>query len=166
MNLPNAENLIESLKNKINEMIDDNTVLIGVQRGGELILQKILPGLRNTVATGSIDTSFYRDDFSSRGLKIKNKPSKIDTEINGKHIILIDDVLSSGRTVRAAMNEIFDYGRPDKITLAVLIDRNEQELPITPQICIEKISLNKDQHLELILDENKKFAFQLKESHV
>ncbi|CAM8366835.1 bifunctional pyr operon transcriptional regulator/uracil phosphoribosyltransferase PyrR [Candidatus Methylopumilus universalis] len=166
MNLPNAENLIESLKNKINEVIDDNTVLIGVQRGGELILQKILPDLRNTVATGSIDTSFYRDDFSSRGLKIKNKPSKIDTEINGKHIILIDDVFSSGRTVRAAMNEIFDYGRPDKITLAVLIDRNEQELPIAPQICIEKISLNKDQHLELILDENKKFAFQLKESHV
>jgi pyrimidine operon attenuation protein/uracil phosphoribosyltransferase len=166
MNLPNAENLIESLKNKINEVIDDNTVLIGVQRGGELILQKILPGLRNTVATGSIDTSFYRDDFSSRGLKIKNKPSKIDTEINGKHIILIDDVFSSGRTVRAAMNEIFDYGRPDKITLAVLIDRNEQELPIAPQICIEKISLNKDQHLELILDENKKFAFQLKEPHV
>jgi pyrimidine operon attenuation protein/uracil phosphoribosyltransferase len=166
MNLPNAENLIESLKNKINEVIDDNTVLIGVQRGGELILQKILPGLRNTVATGSIDTSFYRDDFSSRGLKIKNKPSKIDTEINGKHIILIDDVFSSGRTVRAAMNEIFDYGRPDKITLAVLIDRNEQELPIAPQICIEKISLNKDQHLELLLDENKKFAFQLKESHV
>jgi pyrimidine operon attenuation protein/uracil phosphoribosyltransferase len=166
MNLPNAENLIESLKNKINEMIDDNTVLIGVQRGGELILQKILPGLRNTIATGSIDTSFYRDDFSSRGLKIKNKPSKIDTEINGKHIILIDDVFSSGRTVRAAMNEIFDYGRPAKITLAVLIDRNEQELPIAPQICIEKISLNKDQNLELILDENKKFAFQLKESHV
>ena len=166
MNLPNAENLIESLKNKINEVIDDNTVLIGVQRGGELILQKILPGLRNTVATVSIDTSFYRDDFSSRGLKIKNKPSKIDTEINGKHIILIDDVFSSGRTVRAAMNEIFDYGRPDKITLAVLIDRNEQELPISPQICIEKISLNKDQNLELILDENKKFAFQLKESHV
>jgi pyrimidine operon attenuation protein/uracil phosphoribosyltransferase len=166
MNLPNAENLIESLKNKINEMIDDNTVLIGVQRGGELILQKILPGLRNAIATGSIDTSFYRDDFSSRGLKIKNKPSKIDTEINGKHIILIDDVFSSGRTVRAAMNEIFDYGRPAKITLAVLIDRNEQELPIAPQICIEKISLNKDQHLELILDENKKFAFQLKESHV
>ena len=166
MNLPNAENLIESLKNKINEMIDDNTVLIGVQRGGELILQKILPGLRNTVATGSIDTSFYRDDFSSRGLKIKNKPSKIDTEINGKHIILIDDVFSSGRTVRAAMNEIFDYGRPRKITLAVLIDRNEQELPIVPQICIEKISLRKDQHLELILDENKKFTFQLKESHV
>ena len=166
MNLPNAENLIESLKNKINEVIDENTVLIGVQRGGELILQKILPGLRNTVATGSIDTSFYRDDFSSRGLKIKNKPSKIDTEINGKHIILIDDVFSSGRTVRAAMNEIFDYGRPAKITLAVLIDRNEQELPIAPQICIEKISLNKDQNLELILDENKKFAFQLKESHV
>jgi pyrimidine operon attenuation protein/uracil phosphoribosyltransferase len=166
MNLPNAENLIESLKNKINEVIDDNTVLIGVQRGGELILQKILPGLRNTVATGSIDTSFYRDDFSSRGLKIKNKPSKIDTEINGKHIILIDDVFSSGRTVRAAMNEIFDYGRPDKITLAVLIDRNEQELPIAPQICIEKISLSKNQHLELVLDENKKFTFHLKESHV
>ena len=166
MNLPNAENLIESLKNKINEMIDENTVLIGVQRGGELILQKILPSLGSAVATGSIDTSFYRDDFSSRGLKIKNKPSKIDTEINGKHIILIDDVFSSGRTVRAAMNEIFDYGRPGKITLAVLIDRNEQELPIAPQICIEKISLNKDQNLELILDENKKFAFQLKESHV
>jgi pyrimidine operon attenuation protein/uracil phosphoribosyltransferase len=166
MNLPNAENLIENLKNKINEMIDENTVLIGVQRGGELILQKILPGLGSAVATGSIDASFYRDDFSSRGLKIKNRPSKIDTEINGKHIILIDDVFSSGRTVRAAMNEIFDYGRPDKITLAVLIDRNEQELPIAPQICMEKISLSKNQHLELVLDENKKFTFQLNESHV
>ena len=74
MTLPNAENLVENLKNQINEIIDDKTVLIGVQRGGELILQKILPGLKITVATGSIDTSFYRDDFSSRGLKIKNKP--------------------------------------------------------------------------------------------
>lgn len=166
MTLPNAENLVENLKNQINEIIDDKTVLIGVQRGGELILQKILPGLKITVATGSIDTSFYRDDFSSRGLKVKNNPSKIDTEINGMHIILIDDVFSTGRTVRAAMNEIFDYGRPAKIILAVLIDRNEQELPITPQICIEKISLSKNQHLELALDENKKFIFQLKESHV
>jgi len=166
MTLPNAENLIENLKNQINEIIDDKTVLIGVQRGGELILQKILPGLKDTVATGSIDTSFYRDDFSSRGLKAKNKPSKIDTEINDKHIILIDDVFSTGRTVRAAMNEIFDYGRPAKITLAVLIDRNEQELPIAPQIYIEKISLSKNQNLELELDENKKFIFQLKDSHV
>ena len=64
------------------------------------------------------------------------------------------------------MNEIFDYGRPAKITLAVLIDRNEQELPITPQIYIEKISLSKNQNLELGLDENKKFIFQLKDSHV
>ena len=166
MNLPNAENLIEKLKDKINEMIDDKTVLIGVQSGGELILERILPSLKNAVVTGSIDTSFYRDDFSSRGLKIKNKPSKINTEINGKHIILIDDVFSTGRTVRAAMNEIFDYGRPKKIILAVLINRNEQELPIVPQICIEKINLRKDQHLELILDENNKFTFQLKESHV
>ena len=95
MTLPNAEKLVETLKNKINEIIDDKTVLIGVQRGGELILQKILPGLKNTVATGSIDTSFYRDDFSSRGLKVKNKPSKIDTEINDKHIILIDERYTS-----------------------------------------------------------------------
>ena len=166
MTLPNAENLIESLKNKINTIIDSNTVLIGVQRGGELILQKILPGLKQHLATGSIDTSFYRDDFSSRGLKIKNKPSKIDTEIDGKNIILIDDIFSTGRTVRAAMNEIFDYGRPSKIMLAVLIDRNEQELPITPQIYIEKISLPKNQHLELAFDQNKKFIFQLKENNV
>jgi len=81
MNLPNAEYLIEKLKDKINEMIDDKTVLIGVQSGGELILERILPGLKNAVVTGSIDTSFYRDDFSSRGLKIKNKPSKINTEL-------------------------------------------------------------------------------------
>jgi len=166
MNLPNAENLIESLKNKINAIIDSNTVLIGVQRGGELILQKILPDLKQHLATGSIDTSFYRDDFSSRGLKIKNKPSKIDTEIDGKNIILIDDIFSTGRTVRAAMNEIFDYGRPSKIILAVLVDRNEQELPITPQIYIEKISLPKNQHLELAFDQNKKFIFQLKENNV
>ena len=138
MNLPNAENLIESLKNKINAIIDSNTVLIGVQRGGELILQKILPDLKEPIATGSINASFYRDDFSSRGLKIKNTPSKIDTEIDGKNIILIDDVFSTGRTVRAAMNEIFDYGRPSKIILAVLIvppaTENKAKIPIGPSI--------------------------------
>lgn len=166
MIIPNAENLIESLKIKINEIIDNNTVIIGVQRGGELILQKILPDLECSVPTGSLDTSFYRDDFSSRGLKIKNRPSKINTEINNKKIILIDDVFFTGRTVRAAMNEIFDYGRPSKIILAVLIDRNEQELPISPQISIEKISLLKTQHLELTLNESNKFIFNLREENV
>ena len=134
MNLPNAENLIESLKNKINAIIDSNTVLIGVQRGGELILQKILPDLKEPIATGSINASFYRDDFSSRGLKIKNTPSKIDTEIDGKNIILIDDVFSTGRTVRAAMNEIFDYGRPSKIILA---DSNFQKYRLHFQLWVQ-----------------------------
>jgi len=89
MNLPNAENLIESLKNKINEMIDENTVLIGVQRGGELILQKILPSLGSAVATGSIDTSFYRDDFSSRGLKIKTSLQKLIRKLMASILFLL-----------------------------------------------------------------------------
>ena len=79
---------------------------------------------------GTLDVSFYRDDFNRKGLKRKVKPSTIPFEVEGRDVILVDDVLYTGRTIRAAMNELFDYGRPARIRLAALIDRGGRELPI------------------------------------
>ena len=150
MNLPNAENLIESLKNKINAIIDSNTVLIGVQRGGELILQKILPDLKEPIAIGSINASFYRDDFSQIGVHPNVKPSRIPSQIEGRDIILVDDVFYTGRTVRAALNEIFDYGRPNQVVLAVLVERDGRQIPLSPDCFGARIELSSGQRIKLL----------------
>jgi pyrimidine operon attenuation protein/uracil phosphoribosyltransferase len=94
----------------------------------------------------------YRDDFSQRGLKTEPKPSNINFDVTDKHIILIDDIFYTGRTTRAAMNELFDYGRPASITLAVLINRGGAQLPIMPQIVGATILLEAHERLQLSQD--------------
>jgi pyrimidine operon attenuation protein/uracil phosphoribosyltransferase len=98
---------------------------------------------------GTLDVSFYRDDFDQIGLHPQVKPSDIPFEVEGSHIILVDDVLYTGRTIRAAINELFDYGRPASIRLATLIDRGGREMPITPQFVGATIVLPEDKMLAL-----------------
>ena len=98
---------------------------------------------------GELNISFYRDDFSTVGLHPVVGPSQVPVNVDGRHIVLVDDVLSTGRTVRAAMNEIFDYGRPSKITLAVLVQRAGHELPIRADIIGKSIDIPDDQHVSL-----------------
>jgi pyrimidine operon attenuation protein / uracil phosphoribosyltransferase len=99
---------------------------------------------------GILDISFYRDDFSRVGVNPEVRPSNISFEVEDQHIILVDDVLQTGRTIRAAMNEIFDFGRPASITLVTLVERGGRELPIQPNVVGIRPPLNQDQHITLI----------------
>ena len=132
MKLPDPEQLIEKLCHEIEKTIDSDSRLIGIPAGGHLIVNKIIKKLSLNVPYGLIDGSFYRDDLYISGVKLKEKTTNINFDLENKKIILIDDVFYTGRTTRAAINEIFDYGRPKEIKLYVLIDRNQNELPIKP----------------------------------
>lgn len=152
--LPNAEDLLTVLAQKIEPLLQKNTALVGIHSGGVWLMQKLLVLLKNTISKhaiehGTLDVSFYRDDYAQRGLKPENRPSQIPFEVDNKHIILIDDVFYTGRTTRAAMNELFDYGRPASISLVALVNRGGRELPIAPQIVAADIPLEASQHLQL-----------------
>ncbi len=99
---------------------------------------------------GSININFYRDDFSRIGLHPQVRASEIPADIEGQSLILVDDVLQTGRTVRAALNEIFSYGRPDTVRLAVMVDRDGRELPIQPDIVGTRMPLEPYEHIKLI----------------
>jgi pyrimidine operon attenuation protein/uracil phosphoribosyltransferase len=168
MNLPNAETLFEILAERIKPLIKANTAIVGIHSGGAWLAERLLPILGKDsggkdLAHGILDVSFYRDDFNERGLHSETKPSQIPFDVQDKHIILIDDVFYTGRTIRAAMNELFDYGRPASITLAVLVNRGGRELPIAPQISAFDTDLADSQNLQLLRHENGTFYFTLEE---
>jgi len=128
--------------------------LIGIRRGGVDVGQYLTEGLANRGAAlaedmGELNIAFYRDDFSSIGLHPVVGPSHVPFDVTGRHIILVDDVLGTGRTVRAAMNEIFDYGRPARITLAVLLQRTDHELPIRADVIGRTLSVGVNEYIDL-----------------
>ena len=112
---------------------------------------------------GILDVSFYRDDFDQSGLKPDVRPSQIAFDVAGSHILIVDDVLNTGRTVRAAMNEIFDYGRPAKIDLAVLIDRGGRELPVAASIVGATIELPPDVAVVLVRDDDERLHLTMEQ---
>jgi len=128
--------------------------LVGVHTGGVWLAERLRGDLHIDTPVGILDVSFYRDDFSRSGLKPDVRPSQISFDVAGSHILLVDDVLNSGRTVRAAMNEIFDYGRPAKIDLAVLVDRGGRELPVAAGIVGATIELPPDVAVVLVRDDD------------
>lgn len=157
--LPNAEQLLSDLANKIEPLLQANTALVGIQSGGAWLMQRLLDSLASSISTqkiehGTLDVSFYRDDFAQRGLKSETRPSQIPFDVDNKHIILIDDVFYTGRTTRAAMNELFDYGRPASITLVALVNRGGRELPIAPQIVGLDLPLDAEHNLQLLQHSN------------
>lgn len=163
---PNAEDLLKTLAQKLQPLLQTNTALVGIQSGGVWLMQKLLVLLEkdivaNAIEHGSLDVSFYRDDYNKRGLKAENRPSQIPFDVENKHIILIDDVFYTGRTTRAAMNELFDYGRPASISLAALVNRGGRELPVAPQITAADISLDASQNLQLIQNADGTLSLEL-----
>lgn len=164
MKLPDAEELLASLANQIRPLIRPNTAIVGIYSGGAWLAERLLPLLRANLEYGVLDISFYRDDYNQRGLHSQTKPSQISFEVEGKHIILIDDVFYTGRTIRAAMNELFDYGRPASISLAVLINRGGRELPIAPQVVAADIPLEESKIIQLRREENGRFYLTLEEN--
>jgi pyrimidine operon attenuation protein/uracil phosphoribosyltransferase len=151
-NLPDAEKLVRELAKQIEPTLAPKSALVGILTGGAWIAQR-LPGLMNReLPVGTLDISFYRDDYGRTGLHPKVKPSSIPFEVEGSDIILVDDVLYTGRTVRAAMNELFDYGRPARIRLAVMVERNGRELPVEAQFVGTTLVLKENQNVALTKD--------------
>ena len=123
--------------------------MVGIHTGGVWVARELHRLLGLDTPLGTLDISFYRDDFSRIGMHPQVKPSELPFEVEDRPIILVDDVLQSGRTVRAAMNEIFDYGRPAQILLAVLVERPGRELPIQADVCGLRVELNSQQQIKL-----------------
>lgn len=135
-------------------------IIIGIETGGYWVAQALHKNLSPDTDLGKLNITFYRDDYTKIGLHPTVKPSSLPTDIDGKTIILVDDVLYSGRTIRAAMNELFDYGRPDRIILAILIDRGGRELPVQADFVGQTISLNQNEQIKLEGPEPFKLSIQ------
>ena len=149
--LPDAELLLDKLIAQMRPHVAPDTGLIGIVTGGAWLAERLHSALKLEVPCGTLDVSFYRDDFQHKGLKHKVAPSDIPFDVEGRALILVDDVLYTGRTIRAAMNELFDYGRPASIRLASLVDRGGRELPIAAQFV--GATIDAQQSVELKRDE-------------
>ena len=163
MLIPDAEGLCEHLRQIIAPVVSPATLMIGVHTGGAWIAAKLHQALRLSTPLGTLDISFYRDDFARIGLNPQVKKSAIPFNVEDAEIILVDDVLYSGRTVRAAMNELFDYGRPKRIDLAVLVDRGGRELPVAARFTAQSLDLPGTQSLNLAQDAQGILSFHLVE---
>jgi pyrimidine operon attenuation protein/uracil phosphoribosyltransferase len=164
MNLPDAEALCQDLARKLRSGVTDATGLVGIRTGGAWLAERLHQELGLATPLGALDISFYRDDFNTAGLRHQVKPSQIPFDVSGRHIIIVDDVLYTGRTVRAAMNELFDYGRPGKIELAALVDRGERQLPIAAQYVGATLAVPAGRLLRLVRDERGNFTLLLSDA--
>lgn len=152
--LPDAETLVTQLAAAIKPTLTPNTVLVGMYTGGVWAAQRMHALLDPSMPHGDLDISFYRDDFNRIGLHAQVKPTRLPFEVEGRDILLVDDVLYTGRSVRAAMNALFDYGRPARIRLAVLVDRvGDRELPIMADFVGATASVPPHQHIHLVRDD-------------
>ena len=149
MQLPTPIELIDRLAEQIRPWLTPECAMVGIHSGGVWIMDELAKRFSAELPQGTLDISFYRDDFSRIGLHPEVKPSRIPFEVEGRRILIIDDVLYTGRTVRAAMNLLFDYGRPAAIRLAALVDRGGRELPICPDYVGLKLDLEAGQHISL-----------------
>jgi pyrimidine operon attenuation protein/uracil phosphoribosyltransferase len=148
--LPDAEAQCVALADLIRPQLTARSALIGIHSGGVWVARRLRELLGLTDEIGMIDVSFYRDDFGEKGLHPQIKPTSIPFDIENRPLILVDDVLYTGRTTRAAVNELFDYGRPSCIQLAVLADRGRRELPVCARFCTWQVDL--DEREDLILE--------------
>ena len=143
------DKLAEQLKTLLTERSIDQPLMVGIHTGGVWVANALHQKLSLEQPLSTLDISFYRDDFSRIGMNPQVKPSKLPSQIDDRHIILVDDVLHTGRTIRAAMNEIFDYGRPASITLVCLVERSGREIPIQADVVGQHLQLDDMQHIKL-----------------
>jgi pyrimidine operon attenuation protein/uracil phosphoribosyltransferase len=163
--LPDAEALYAELLRQLKPRITPDTGLVGIMTGGAWLAERLHRALGINAPLGVLDISFYRDDFDQTGLSRNVKPSNIPFDVQGRRLLLVDDVLYTGRTVRAAMNELFDYGRPACIELAVLVDRGGRELPIAAQYCGASFEVPAAEVLVLDRKDTGTFSLSLSATH-
>ncbi|MFL6718314.1 MAG: bifunctional pyr operon transcriptional regulator/uracil phosphoribosyltransferase PyrR [Burkholderiaceae bacterium] len=156
-----AEALYAALARQVKDALAhvEKVALVGIYSGGAWLADRLATELDVEGRLGYIDVSFYRDDYAEKGLPTDVKPSQIPFDVNGATILLVDDVLYTGRTTRAAINELFDYGRPARIMLAALVDRGERELPIAADFVAHTLALAPGERLVLQRADDGKLSF-------
>lgn len=170
--LPDAEvlyaRLLAGVRQEISKTPAANTWLVGIHSGGAWLAERLQRDLGLDGPVSTLNVSFYRDDFHRIGLHSNSQaqPSAIQFPVAGAHVILVDDVLYTGRTIRAAMNELFDYGRPDSIRLAVLLDRGGRELPVAACVVAASIPLPPESAFVLSRQDDGKFSLALEKDSV
>ena len=158
---PDAEALYTELLAGVKAYLNASPVplqLVGITSGGAWLAERLQRDLGRPGAPGVVSSSMHRDDFAQRGLA-STAQTALNFDVNGAHILLIDDVLYTGRTLRAVLNELFDHGRPASVKLAVLVDRGGRELPIEAQVCAARLAVPEGQQLELARDDAGRLSF-------
>lgn len=151
--LPTPDELLDKMAEQLSVLLKEKAIveplMVGIHTGGAWVAKRLHQklGLQEPLAT--LDISFYRDDFSRIGINPEVKPSELPPDVDDQHIILVDDVLQTGRTIRAAMNELFDFGRPASITLVCMVDRGGRELPLQADISGIRIELAEGEHIKI-----------------
>ena len=156
-----AEALYAELRSGVRQLWRPGMALLGIWSGGAWLAERLATDLPELGKPGVISSTLHRDDFSARGMRGGTDATKIPFAVDGAHILLLDDVLFTGRTIRAVLNELFDFGRPASVTLAVLVDRGGRELPIEPAFTAAKISLPAAQKLTLARTDDGQFRFSI-----
>ena len=154
------ESAMARMVEQLQPILKRHPLMIGIHTGGVWVAERLHQLLELKEPLGTLDISFYRDDFTRIGMNPQVRTSHLPVDVEDRHLILVDDVLHTGRTIRAALNEIFDYGRPASVRLACLIERGGRELPIEPQIVGEHIKLGKNQHVKLLGPEKLELRIQ------
>ena len=156
-----AEQLYGDLLVCVRELLPKDGVLVGIWSGGAWLAERLQADLQLEGLPGVVSSALHRDDFSSRGLAAGADPTRLPFEVEGKHIVLVDDVLYTGRTIRAALNELYDFGRPASVALAVLVDRGGRELPIGAACAVAHAEVPAGKRLSLARDDAGRFSFEL-----
>jgi pyrimidine operon attenuation protein/uracil phosphoribosyltransferase len=157
-----AESLYAGLLVGVRGLLQPGGVLVGIWSGGAWLAERLQRDLGLPGDAGVISSTLHRDDFSRRGLAAGVDATKLPFEIEGRHIVLVDDVLYTGRTIRAVVNELYDFGRPAGVRLAVLVDRGGRELPIEAACAVTKVELPASQRLSLARDDAGRFSFEIR----
>jgi pyrimidine operon attenuation protein/uracil phosphoribosyltransferase len=155
-----AESLYTELQHGVRSLLTPHTHLVGILSGGAWLAERLHHDLQRPGEAGTITSSLHRDDFAQRGLASSGQ-TKLPFEVDGAHLLLLDDVLHTGRTLRAVINELYDYGRPASVKLAVLVDRGGRELPVQADYAASRIVLPAQQSLRLARDDAGRFHFSV-----
>ena len=161
--LPDAEAVLDKLAAELKGHITPASAMIGLHTGGAWVAERLHPLLGLKEALGLMDIAFYRDDYAKEGLKHDPKRTRIPFEVEGRDILLVDDVLYTGRTVRAVINELFDFGRPASVSLAVLVDRGGRELPVAADFAAARLELPASRSLALARGAGGALRFEVEE---
>jgi pyrimidine operon attenuation protein/uracil phosphoribosyltransferase len=156
-----AEALYRELSRGVQQLRGRDGHLVGITSGGAWLAERMQQDLKLPGGAGVISSAMHRDDFAKRGLAGAGHQPHLTFDVNDAHVILLDDVLYTGRTIRAVLNELFDYGRPASVKLAVLVDRGGRELPVCADVAAARVTLPDTQSLALARDASGRFSFQV-----